>query len=236
MRVSWLATCFILICSTIGLSQQQGGATDGGTGSVVTGGNTATGGGSTGFGNSVVGGSGGEAGGTSENLNVTFGERTNTGQQQAFLGGNGSGTQGGFLGQNQATGGQNGQFGNTGRATGRGGGGFQQGGQRQASVQILTRLVLPTDFAQEYRVLAASKLKTTLPQQFRKIDAAQARSKVNLGSMRVFKGADIQVTTSEGTVTLLGQVASAREKQLAERIVRLEPGVDRVVNQLTVSN
>lgn len=244
MRLLWLSIFSILFCSSIAVAQQQAGGVD--TGGVNTGvatNNTATGGGgggSTGFGNSVVGGSGGDAGGTSENLNVTFGERTNNNGQQGFLGGNTQQQQGGgFVGQNQATGGQ---FGNAGGVGGRGaGGGGGRGGnqqqvQRNVPVQIRTQLVLPADFAKEYRVLAARRLSTKLPQTFRRIDQAQAKSKVEFGSMRVFKGANISVTTSGQTVTLLGQVNSVRERQLAERIAKLEPGVDRVVNQLTVTS
>lgn len=45
----------------------------------------------------------------------------------------------------------------------------------------------------------------------------------------------ISATVSGNTVTLSGEVASARERGLVERMLRLEPGVRIVDNQLTVA-
>jgi hypothetical protein len=39
---------------------------------------------------------------------------------------------------------------------------------------------------------------------------------------------------SEGIVTLRGEVATVSARQLAANLVRLEPGVRKVVNELTV--
>ena len=53
---------------------------------------------------------------------------------------------------------------------------------------------------------------------------------------RTIKGAQIDVDTSKGVVTLKGSVASAEQKQQAEQIARETEGARRVVNQLTVTN
>mgnify|MGYP002787837811 CR=1 FL=1 len=48
------------------------------------------------------------------------------------------------------------------------------------------------------------------------------------------KGMNIDVDTNDGVVTLSGRVASAAEKDVAERIAKQTEGVKRVVNQLKV--
>ena len=51
---------------------------------------------------------------------------------------------------------------------------------------------------------------------------------------RTVKGAQIDVDTSKGVVTLKGTVTSSEQKQQAEQIARETEGARRVVNQLTV--
>lgn len=227
MRLIWLGL-FMLI-SNVAIAQQD-------VGNVVGNGGTNTGGGTSGLPQGAQG-----AGGTSDNLSAAFGERTNSNPITGFIGANANAQQGNFVGQNQTTingpGGING-FGNGGRFGNQGG--FQAGGrggqgaQRQTPRRIRTRLVLPTDFAIEYRTVPRQKLQTTLSSQYRGIDSSQAKSKVMLGASRVFKNAQIEVVANGRTVTLRGQVRSDRERQLAARIAKLEPGVDRVENQLSV--
>lgn len=50
----------------------------------------------------------------------------------------------------------------------------------------------------------------------------------------IVKGRDINVDTTDGVVTLKGQVDSRRERDAAEQIARATEGVKRVVNELTV--
>ena len=46
----------------------------------------------------------------------------------------------------------------------------------------------------------------------------------------------IEVLVEARTATLRGEVASARQKTLAELLVRFEPGVDEIVNEISVAN
>ena len=235
MRFLTFCFLFAFVCSTA-FAQQDAGNVDtggGGTGNVNTGGvgnNQATGGGSS----TVPEGFG--SGGVSENLNsAAFGERGTANQGFGFIGDNAQ--PGGFFGQERAGNniatGNRGQFGNAG-GFGAGGRGGQQL-QRQTPRRIRTRLVLPKDFGVRFRTIPAARLQNTLSSQYRGIGAAvQDRSKVSLLSSRAFAGANIQVTASGRTVTLRGQVGSDRERKLAERIAKFEPGVDQVVNQLSV--
>lgn len=225
-----------------GGTTNTGGTNTGGTNTNTGGGNNInTGGG--GGGNQLSGGSsqvpqGFGSGGVSENLNsAEFGERGTAIQGFGFIGDNS--LPGGFFGQGQAGNAGNnntrGQFGNAGgRAGGRAGAAGRQT-QRNTQRRIRTRLVLPADFAAEYRVVAPVRLQNSLAGQFQRIDQVQANSNLALGSSRVFDGANIQVIANGRTVTLRGQVASARERKLAERIAGFEPGVSRVVNELSIA-
>lgn len=227
----FLSICFLLafLCSATRAQQDTGNT---GTGGVTAGTVTNTGG----TGNQAAGGGssarpeGFGSGGVSENVNnAAFGERGTV--IQGF--GDITRPEGAF-GQIQTgnAAGNRGQFGNVG-GFGAGGRGGQQV-QRNVPRRIRTQLKLPADFAIEYRTIPATKLQNSLSQQYRGIDASQARSKMPLGSSRVFAGAEIEVSASGRIVTLRGQVGSDRERKLAERIARFEPGVDRVVNQLSV--
>ena len=222
---------------TGGAAQNTGNVTGIGTGVGSGANNTASGS------SQVPEGFGG--GGISENLNnFELGQRGTANQNEGFIGGNANAQQGGFVGQNQAfgNGGVNGnqfnaggRFGNLG-GFGAGGraGGFGQQIQRRTIRQIRTRLVLPADVAAEYRVVPPVKLQNSLTKQYRAINATQEKAKAALGSSRVFANSNVTVTANGRTVTLRGQVGSDRERKLAERIALLEPGVDQVVNQLSV--
>ena len=237
MRLVWLSL-FLLMCTSV-VAQTNISDLDNSGGLGLPSQNT--GGGSGGSSGVPQGAEG--AGGTNENLATAFGERTTVNETPGFLGANANAQQGNFVGQNQtiANGANGGQFGNRG---GFQGGGFQGGGrggqfgqqtQRQAPRRIKTRLVLPKDFAPAFRIVPADTLQSNLSRQYSKIDEAQAKSKVSLGSSRVFQNAEIQVSASGRIVTLRGQVRSDRERKLAERIAKFEPGVDRVENLLTVA-
>ncbi len=53
-------------------------------------------------------------------------------------------------------------------------------------------------------------------------------------SLAVLSGSDLDVEIRDGTATLRGVVATDHDRRVAERMVRLEPGVWRVKNDLTV--
>jgi osmotically-inducible protein OsmY len=59
---------------------------------------------------------------------------------------------------------------------------------------------------------------------------------VKLGPSRSMFGANVTVVPRGRTVILQGQVATERDRSLAERMARFEPGVDRVVNELVVTS
>lgn len=232
MRLIWIATICLIPTIAFGQQQQLGDAQVNTGGATATGGNV--GGGAAGGGGQPGAGNQG-AGGQSDLLNSAFGERTNLIDTGGFVGGQGGF---GFIGQNPAGQQGGGQFGNTGGVQRGGNAGGNRGGQqpqRQQTVrQIRTRLVLPADFATEYRVVPAARLQSSLTTQYRKIDEVQGESRLQLGSSRVFQNANISVAASGRTVVLRGQVRSDRERRLAARIASLEPGVDRVDNQLTL--
>ena len=246
MRYIWICTAFLFLSSSVFAQLDTGNTNTGGAadtgGNATGGGPNTTAGGSTSAPQGFQGG-----GGQSDNIGATeFGERGTANQADGFVGGNRNAQQGNFIGQNQAIGNtlnnafgnqRGGQFGNTGfGAGGNNRGGFGSQPQRGVATQrqIRIRLVLPNDVAAEYRILPATKIQTSLSKQFAGINASQEKSKVRLGSSRVFKGSDIQITADGRTVTLRGQVSSDRERKLAERIAKLEPGVSRVVNQLEI--
>lgn len=187
-------------------------------------------------------------GGTSENLGSAFGQRESVLSGSGFVGQNMNAQPGGtgFVGQNQAVnnnpngsqfrGGN--QFGNTGGFRGNagnfGGRQFQQLQQERTRRNIRTKLALPAHFLATYRY-PTQRVQANLNDQFRRIDAAQGQARIDPGVDRVFRGANVSVTTTGRTVTLRGQVDSERERSLAARIAMLEPGVDRVENLLQVS-
>jgi hypothetical protein len=53
-------------------------------------------------------------------------------------------------------------------------------------------------------------------------------------SMRLSAGAPVEVSMAGDTATLRGVVATPHDRELAEQLVRLEPGVARVTNELRV--
>jgi len=53
-------------------------------------------------------------------------------------------------------------------------------------------------------------------------------------TMKVGLGSPVQVLTRGGTIVLQGRVATTHDRELAELLLRLEPGVSDVQNELTV--
>ena len=60
--------------------------------------------------------------------------------------------------------------------------------------------------------------------------------KMDLGKVSYLDTPDIQVVSNEGTVTIMGNVASGVERAEAERIARDTNGVSRVINDLRVND
>jgi hyperosmotically inducible protein len=55
-------------------------------------------------------------------------------------------------------------------------------------------------------------------------------------SDEVIKGRNIDIDTTNGVVTLKGQVDTARQRDVAEQLARETAGVKRVLNQLKIGS
>jgi hypothetical protein len=166
-----------------------------------------------------------------------------TGSQQAgqFIGGGNTGGQttfvgGGQLGQNQSgrTSGQYGQYGQTSTQYGqfgntRGGNqsnranqqNFSQGGYGSQNNRNQTQIptVRRADF--EYSKPSTVNLSSLLTKRLQKLPGFRSASPLEAS----FQG---------DTLVLKGVVATAHARDLAERLARLEPGIDQVQNDLVV--
>ena len=145
---------------------------------------------------------------------------SNTGALQgAFIG---AGLQQGFTGaQNLGGQGQNrGAFGNAGGFGARGQQGRRQQQGRGASTRVV-RTKISVGF--NYQAIQTSVVKTHLDAQFAKL-ATNGR----------FSGRNILAIPRGRVMVLRGRVSSARDRALAERIARFEPGVSTVINELVV--
>jgi len=203
-----------------------GGISAGGLGGGQVG--TIGGGGTSGTGLDAVGGAQGGANAAG------LGDRQTALQTTGFLNQNTQAGGGGFLGnQNSNTAGAQGggQFGNAGARGGQQGRGNQRQQQRRTRV-IRTRISVPSDFASP--VILGTQIQSNLTGQFRRASNFESIARVKLGATRPMTGANITVIPNGRTVVLQGQVATERDRTLAERMARFEPGVDRVVNELTV--
>jgi|GEM_PF-2873129 len=240
-------TCLLLVLLLSAFATGQGVNTGGG--GINTGGN---------FGGGGLGGAGGGGGG---GLNGFGGVGQNGGRGGGGATGSISGLfndnsdiQGtGFLGRNANTGGfltgagtgaaQNGQFGNAGGFGGRGaggggaagrGGGQQQQGQQSTRV-VRTRITIPRDFGRV--IVPPSRIRSNLNLEYRRVSRLKRvlggdQSRVTTGGLR---GSSVTATPSGESVILSGSVASERDRIIAEKMAKMEPGVRSVINQLVVS-
>jgi len=146
---------------------------------------------------------------------------------------------GGLQGSTSAIGGMNGrggiggnQFGNNGRGGNNCRGGnngqngfnnqFNQMGGNNGNSRTQTPTIQPQQkVAFAFSPPTAAKLNTTLDTRFQKMPSTANVKNVNISHV-------------DGVVTIRGQVDSDDAKKLAERLVRLEPGVKSVQNELTV--
>ncbi len=164
----------------------------------------------------ATGGQGGQTGSTGSPFGTNaFSSNANTGGLGAAggLGAGGLGGLGGGLG-----GGRLGGLGGIGGLGGLGGGGA---GNASAQAKKMIRPIVKLDIETE-RPSSASQ-------------ATSANSR--LGRIPLPK--KLQNVTSSvegGLIVLRGQVATESDKRLVERLVKLEPGIDSVRNEVTVQN
>lgn len=247
-----LSICAGLVVLSAGaLSAQTRGTTgqngQGGSSSSMFSSGTGTGGsslGSSGFGSTGQGGFGqsslgqggfgqtGQGTGSGQNRNATgFG---NQNQNNGFLGVNNNPNN--FIGRNNQgqNGNLNGQTGNLGRGNNQGGnrrqldpslqqllnGGNQNGGNGQTSQQPVIR--------------PRQKVAFEYPQP--KLDAVVAATQTRLQKLAVRypRLSDVQLAQeADGTIVLRGSAPTEADAKVAESMIRLEPGVRKIRNELT---
>lgn len=190
--------------------------------SAQTRGGSSSGGSSTG--GSAAGGSGAAAGGSfaGQPGNTAAGEIGRSAERQ-FSDTGGSGQGGGRTGGLGGLGGGGRGFGGFGGFGGLGGLGgfgnaFGMGNTASSKPAVRARLAGPVDVPAEMRV--ASQLRT---QQQVQTTAAQ----------RFVRG--YSVSHNDGVATISGTVSSEKDRRMAELLLKLEPGVRRVENQISVS-
>lgn len=242
----------ILLAVPALVSAQQGG-NRGNTGSSGFGNTGSSGFGSSGFGSTNSGGFGstgfgstGSSGFGSSGLGgqTGFGQQQGMGGQTGFgnqnqMGGNANGFLGRNMNQNQLLGRNTGNQGMGGNSDiGRGGGGNRGGGNRGANgLNALNQLnggggggnanqaplVRPRQrVAFDYPTPVAGTIQTTLEARLTKVSLKSPGLKSVMLAIE-----------DKGEVVLRGQVNSAAEAKLAENLLRLEPGVRTVRNELT---
>ena len=226
-----------------------GGVASSGTGSGGLGG---TGGGGLGGSGATGGGGQGGVGGSNAVQGLT-GSRDTVLQSSGFMNQNAL-TEGGFMAAQGANTGQGGGGAARGAAAGgRGGnqfgnaGGFGTGGaggrggmqpQQQRSTRIIrTRLTIAPDF--DYRAIPLPQVQAKLNSEFLKVSQLRPRYQTEPSAAAAdiaigLRGSRITATANGRTVVLQGQVATERDRQVAERMATMEPGVDSVVNELVV--
>ena len=241
-----LLTCVLItaacLAPTVASAQNRSNTGTGNTGSSGFG-NT----GSSAFGSTSASGLGGSSpfGSTGGSGSTGFGAQNGQGAngQTGFGGQNqlgANGNNGGILGrntnQNQGILGRNvqnqGAGGNAGQGGGRGGGGnrgnnglnSQNGGGGNGTNANQIPLVRPRQrVAFEYRLPTSDAIQTTLETRLAKLSVKKAPG---LKSVMV-------AVEDKGEIILRGEVGSASEAKLAENMLRLEPGVRTVRNELT---
>lgn len=252
VRLSLLAGCVVFLIG--GASSEAWAQNRGNTGQNGQGGSgssmfsSGTGGGSS-FGSSGLGGTGGTGGfgqsgglgqgGFGQQGGTGFGQNRNTGltgqnQNNGFLGVNNNPNN--FIGRNNQgqNGNMNGQTGNVGRGNQRGGnnrqldsnlmnmlnGNNQQGGGGGQSQQPVIR--------------PRQKVAFEYPQP--KLEAVVATTQTRLQKLAVRYPhlGDVQLAQeTDGTIVLRGSAPTEADAKVAESMIRLEPGVRKIRNELT---
>jgi hypothetical protein len=188
-------------------AQTRGGSTTGGS---TTGGNTGGGSAAAGTGGATAGAFSGQPGNTQAGEIGRSSDRQFTDTGAAGQGGGRTGGLGGGRGF--------GGFGGMGGLGGLGGNMFGAGNTASSKPTVRTRLAGPVDIPVEMR--AASQFRT---QQQVQATAAQ----------RFVRG--YSASHQNGVATISGTVGTEKERRMAELLLKLEPGVRRVENQITVS-
>ncbi len=183
-----------------------------------TGGNTGTSIGTARTGNQSLGNS--QLGGLS-----TLGDFQQLNTQNSFIGRSDAAVNS-FIGRNEAQiGGNNaGQNRNFNRANG------AQSGQNQFNNTGQSAPIVP-QFRPQMKIAFQSKplpLKTVSTSMGQSLERIQSRNER-------LRGVQFELNANR-TVTLRGQVKSASAKKLAEFLAKLEPGVSKVKNELTIAN
>jgi hypothetical protein len=165
------------------------------------------------------------------NQQSTFGLQGGQTGQNGFLGGRNTqsflgANQRNSLGNNQQQ--QQQQFGNRGNRGGQNGlndpNGFNQQGMNNQNAQDSRRAIRPQQkVAFEIPEYSPAELKTTLESRFERVTRQPA-----------LRGVTVDLD-ADGVVVLRGSVATAAQRQLAANMVRLEPGVKKIRNELTLS-
>ena len=109
--------------------------------------------------------------------------------------------------------------------------GFQQQ-QRLPTRIVRTRIAVPVDFAAP--TIPRTVVENRLNDQFGRIRGRRTVARPTTGARQAFWNSSISIITNGPTVTLQGVVATERDRKLAEKIAKLEPGVGQVQNDLTV--
>ncbi|HUQ69916.1 MAG TPA: BON domain-containing protein [Planctomycetaceae bacterium] len=220
---------------TTGQNGQGGQGSTASSGSSMFGGSTGT----SGLGTAGVGTGQGGAGqgglgqqGTGQNRNNAMGAQQ--GQNNGFLGVNNNPNN--FLGRNaQGQTNLNGQTGNTGRNNRAG----QRGGNRQLDSNLQNMLNGGQQGGggqtqQQPAVRPRQKVAFEYPQP--KLEAVIATTQTRLTKLAVRYPhlSDVQLSQeSDGTVVLRGSAPSENDARVAENMLRFEPGVRKIRNELT---
>ncbi len=214
--------------------------------------------------NSLFGNSGPRNAASGQGLSSGSGGRTSLGNEDFNVGGDSGGIQGGLSG-GEATGGfvgrtgdeafvgargGAGQAGQQGRNTGGGGrggglnrGGFGQGqfggnnrGQFGQGGRQGGRQGNRAGNTQRRRIRPVQRIAFNYPRRSRAVVATVVRTRFERAtkSYPTLKGVNVVLTDT--TLTLRGEVESVDVLKLAAALARLEPGVDKVVVELTVAS
>lgn len=236
MRTRWTicaglaATCLLVIgndatAQTRGNTGQNGQG--GGSTSMFSGGGS-----SSAFGSSSLGGAG--QSGFGQTGNTGFGQNRNTGfgtqnQNNGFLGRNTDPNA--FIGRNNQgqTGNLNGQTGNLGRGN--------QGNRRQLDSNLMNMLNGGQQGGgqqnQQPVIRPRQKVAFEYPQPQLTSIVVATQKRIEKLAVRYPHLRDVNVTQEEdGTVVLRGTAPSESDAKVAENMLRLEPGVRRVRNEL----
>lgn len=168
------------------------------------------------------GGAGGNRGGAGGNTGSAFGNNQGA-NQGGFIGRNADPSQ--FIGLNTLTGGNQGQL-NSGRRNSQGG-----LGNRNTNLNGMQNLN-PANSGQNQAPSLRARQKVAFEYPKRQPAQVQTAVRLRIGKVPPLKHVTLSVD-DEGAIVLSGEVASESAARMAEKLVRLEPGVKSVRSELT---